>query len=143
MQSKSKAVHHMSISSTEEKWKLGAPDGERPVPAGPLSRHEARPSHAAEAGPPAGRGKHVTESHQRQPTLNPQNQCQAGERTKWQRPGALLRLHVRPARRLLNQATAVHDADARRRPGPATGHDLRPPVVCTGRESKRVSERRY
>jgi len=57
----------MNKFATEEKWKLGAPDGERPVPAGPLSRHEARPPQAAEAGPPAGTGKRVTQSRQRQP----------------------------------------------------------------------------
>jgi len=59
----------------------------------------------------------------------------ANERTNdWQRPGALLRLHVRPAGRLLDQATTVHDADVGQ-PSPAAGHDLRPPVGCARRES--------
>lgn len=132
-----KAAHHMNIFATEEKWKLGAPDGKRPVPAGALSRHEARPLLAAEAAPPAGRGKNGSPNHSRgspkstdKTRAKAQNKRTIGSGQEKEH----LRLPVRPAGRLLDQATAVHDADEGRA-GPAAGHNLRPPVACARRRA--------
>jgi hypothetical protein len=61
---KLRAARPMIIA--QEKSKVCAPDGKRPVPAGPLPRREAWPLLAAEAARPARTEKRITELHRRQ-----------------------------------------------------------------------------
>jgi hypothetical protein len=102
-----------------EESKLRAPDGERPVPAGPLAQHKARPLLANKATSP-GQNKNPHHTQSAEPSRGANGRRQGGRAAR----GGGLRLQVPRGGRLPGPAPAVDDADLG--PRPAAGHDLRP-----------------